>query len=369
MRLVRLVSVLVFAVALLVAGCARTPTPDDSGAAAVDSAPAPQPTPEPEPEPKKPVTLLFLGDINMGRTLGGMLRSGQTDYPFAKLKPLIQEADWACAELEVQVSDLPGTVGQPGSLVYCAPAVAADVMKDAGFDAVWSANNHIWDYGLDPFLDTMVQLDRVKLPYTGIGKDLEEAYTPVVAEVGDWRIATLSVTSIFNTTFEGEPAERIAWADTERTVRAIEGVRDDVDFVAVNHHGGVEESTIPTEEIKAFNRACIEAGADLIIGGHPHVFQGGEWWDDGAIFYSVGNLVYVQFHAWGDAGLGLRVTLRDDDSPKIEILGLKAGYQPYLIEDTEAYRNRFNQISGGYDHPIEWAADGVARRRDAPESP
>lgn len=349
---------------LLLGGCTQAPEK-----AVTALAPA-QPTPPPPPrKARKPVTLLLLGDINMGRTLGRMLRSGQTGYPFEKLAPMIQGADWACAELEVQVSDLPGTVGQPGSLVYCAPAVAADVMREAGFDAVWSANNHIWDYGLGPFLDTMAQLDRVGLRYTGIGKDLNEAYSPVVAEVGDWRVASFSVTSIFNTAFEGEPAQRIAWADTERTTDAIRAIADSVDFVVVNHHGGVERSPYPTEEIKAFNRACIEAGADLIVGGHPHVFQGGEWWGDGAIFYSVGNLVYVQFHAWGDAGIGLRVTLRDDSEPEIEIIGVRAGYQPYVREDVAGYRERFNQVSRGYRSPIEWREDNRAGGRGAPESP
>lgn len=344
-------------------GCSG-PSPNHARASTAPAVSAePEPQPEPEPEPREPVTLLFLGDINMGRTLGRKLKAGQTDYPFAKLAPIVQEADWACAELEVQVSDLPGTVGEPNSLVYCAPAVAADVMKEAGFDAVWSANNHIWDYGPKPFVDTIAQLDRVGLPYTGIGDDLEEAYTPVIAQVGDWRIATFSVTSIFNSAFEGEPARRIAWADTDRATEAIAAVRDEVDFIAVNHHGGIEKATHPTDDIKAFNRACVEAGADLIVGGHPHVFQGGEWWEDGAIFYSMGNLVYVQFHAWGDAGLGIRVTLTEE-VPRIEILPLRAGYQPYLLDDAPSYRQRFNSISSAYPDPILWSEEGRATRQN-----
>ncbi len=338
------------------AGCVRS---------APAAPPAPAPAPQPPPPPREPATLLFLGDINMGRTLGRMLQAGRTDYPFASIGPLIREADFACAEFEVQVTDRTGTVGQPGSLVYCAPAVAADVMKDAGFDAVWSANNHIWDYGKDALLDTIVNLERVEMPFTGIGRDVDEAFQPAIVEVEGWRIATFSVTSIFNSEFVGEPTEHIAWADPERLARAIAEVRDDVDYIAVNHHGGAEQLAVPEREKAALNRAMIEAGADIVIGGHPHVFQGGEWHKGKPIFHSVGNLVYVQSHPWASEGLGVRVTLREEATPEVEILAMRAHYQPVRVEgpDLARYRERFRAISAGFDHPIEWLEDGAAGGR------
>jgi hypothetical protein len=304
------------------------------------------------------VSLLFLGDINMGRTLGRRLRAGETDYPFARIRDVVSEADFACASLEVQVSDLPGTVGEPNSLTYCAPAVAARVMKDAGFDAVWSANNHMWDYGKAPLLDTIANLDAVGLPHTGIGEDLDEAYRPVVAEVGGWRVATLSVTSIFNSEFTGAPARMIAWADLDRTRAAIERVRPSVDYVVVNHHGGVEYSEGPTHAITEFDRACIDAGADAVVGSHPHVFQGGEWWHGKPILYSVGNLVFVQHPAWTDVGLGLRVRLSEGARPELEILGLRAYYQPRVVDDTRRCRERFRALSRRFAEPLTWGEDG-----------
>lgn len=303
-------------------------------------------------------SLLFLGDINMGRTLGRRLRAGETEYPLAGIQEVVGEADFACAALEVQVSDLPGTVGEPNSLTYCAPAVAARVMKDAGFDAVWSANNHMWDYGRAPLLDTIANLDAVGLPHTGVGQDLEEAYRPVVAEVGGWRVATLSVTSIFNSEFRGEPARMVAWADLDRTRDAIVRVRPSVDFLVVNHHGGVEYSEGPTRAIMDFDRACIDAGADAVVGSHPHVFQGGEWWQGKPILYSVGNLVFVQHPAWTDAGLGLRVRLREGALPAFEILGLRVHYQPRFLEDTLRYRERFRALSRRFAEPLVWGEDG-----------
>ncbi len=309
--------------------------------------------------PRPEVTLLFLGDINMGRTLGRRLKAGETDLPFARIRDLITEADFACADLEAQVSDRPGTTGEPNSLVYCAPAVAARVMRDAGFDAVWCANNHMWDYGKAPLLDTLANLDEAGLAHAGIGEDLDRAYAPTLTDVGGWRVATFSVTSIFNSEYRGEPAQMLAWADLDRMKREIAAVRDRADFVVVNHHGGDEYAEGPTAEGRAFCRGCIEAGADLVVGAHPHVFQGGEWWQGKPIFYSVGNLVFKQFRPWTDAGLGVRVRLREGAAPAYELLGLHADYQPTRVENLARYRERFHAVSRRFAQPMIWRDDGA----------
>lgn len=311
------------------------------------------------------MTLLFVGDANLGRTVGRKLQAGQVDYPFAALRPVVESADFACVALECQVSDIPGTVGEPGSYVYCAPAVAAETVRRAGFDAVWCANNHAWDFGELALLDTIANLDRAGLPHTGIGFTPDEAHAAAVVERKGWRIAVLSVTSIFNSAFEGRPAQRIAWANQEKVRRAVEQVRARADFVCLNHHAGVEYSPKPTRDTIEFNRSAIEAGVDLVVGSHPHVFQGGEWWRGKPIFYSVGNLVFEQRDPWTDAGLGIRVTLRDGQEPSYEIIALKAAFQPSVVASagTARYRERFRRISAEFPDPVVWADDGTAARQ------
>lgn len=311
-----------------------------------------------ERAPRGEVSLLFLGDINMGRTLGRRIKAGETDYPLARIKELVSAADFACADLEVQVSDLPGTVGEPNSLRYCAPAVVARMMVDAGFDAVCSANNHMWDYGKDALVDTIANLDKAGLPHTGIGATRDEAYAPVIAEVGGWRIALFSATSIFNYEYRGDVTQMLAWADLARMSEEIAEVRDSVDVVIVNHHGGDEYAGLPSEEVKAFDRGCLAAGADMVWGGHPHVFEGGEWWEGKAIFYSVGNLVFRQGKPHTDEGLGVRMILREGSLPAYELVGLHVDYQPSVLTDTSRYRERFQALSKGFAQPMVWEADG-----------
>ena len=117
----------------------------------------------------------------------------------------------------------------------------------------------------------------------------------------------------------------------------------------VSYHGGVEYTPQPTDETRAFARACVDAGADAFVGHHPHVTQGVEWYNGKPIFFSLGNFVFKQFDAWTDRGLAVRMTFRDGGAVAVEYLPVAVDYQPRFLSagDGAPLLARLADLSGG----------------------
>jgi poly-gamma-glutamate synthesis protein (capsule biosynthesis protein) len=331
---------LLVALAMLV-GCGNEP-------------PATPATPEAVAAPRAPrndLTILCVGDINMGRSLGRQLIAGRKDLPFAKVRSEIASADIAFANLESQISDQRGVTEGSSNYVFNAPPQAADELANAGFDVVSTANNHAWDFGKRAMLETLTNLERVGIAAAGTGETLEEAYAPAILERNGWRVGIIAVTGVFNSPFETSPArDYVAWADPVLVSLKIKELRGrGVDLVLVSYHGGVEYTPSPTDETRAFARACIDAGADAVIGHHPHVVQGVEWYNGKPVFFSLGNFVFKQFDPWTDRGLGVRLTARDGAGLRVEYLPVAVDYQPRFLstEDGAPLVARITELSGG----------------------
>ncbi len=174
----------------------------------------------------------------------------------------------------------------------------ASLLHDMGADLVSLANNHAYDYGEVSLLDTMDTLKGVGIPYVGAGRDLAEAVRPVYFIAGDVKIAFLSATQI----------ERVDNPDTkeatdtspgvfrcrnvDRLLQAVAEAREQSDFVVVYVHWGTESTTELDWAQKEQAPKIAEAGADLIIGDHPHVLQGIDWIGDTPVIYSLGNYLF-----------------------------------------------------------------------------
>ena len=308
--------------------------------------------------PRKDLTILCVGDINLGRNLGRQLVAGRKDLPFAKARDEIASADIAFANLESQISDQKGVTEGSSNYVFNAPPQAADELANAGFDVVSTANNHAWDFGERAMRETLENLARVGVAATGTGPTLDEAYAPAVLERNGWRVAFLAVTGVFNSPFETSPArDHVAWADPVLVGLKIKELRGrGVDLVIVSYHGGVEYQPMPTDEARAFARACLDAGADAVVGHHPHVVQGVEWHDGKPIFYSLGNFVFKQFDPWTDRGLAVRLTARDGAGLAVEYLPVAVDFQPRFLsaKDGAPLMARLAEISDG---PIQKGYD------------
>ncbi|MCY4383312.1 MAG: CapA family protein [Nitrospinae bacterium] len=264
------------------------------------------------PRTKDGPKLLAGGDIAINRS--------EAKGAFGKLIPLLREADVSFANLELPLSH--GGKPAPEKILLRGAPDMAHALTEAGFDVMAFANNHVLDYGEDAFAETMSLMDSLGVALVGGGMNLAQARKPVLIERGNLTIGFLAYCSVIPRGFEatvsdpgvnpirahtayrpwrdlseypGTPPRIDTWAEPAhlaRMKRDIRNFKKKADLVVVNHHWG----TSMTHEVMDFEReiahASIDAGADLILGGHPHVLQAIEFHKGAPIVYSMGNLIF-----------------------------------------------------------------------------
>lgn len=239
------------------------------------------------------VRIVFAGDISLADQPGEDIAKGKD--PFADFSQLLDKADLSIGNLECVVA----TKGKAVEKNWTFRA-HPEVLKTLGkhFHAVSLANNHTGDFGHDAFLEQLGLLKENKIGYFGGGKDNREARLPLILERKGIRIALLGYNDYQPRFFEAGPTwPGVAWAVEEQMVADIENARKahKADIVIPFLHWGWEEYSKPNRRQKQLARALIDAGADLVVGAHPHIVQGAEIYRDKPIIYSLGNCVFGGF--------------------------------------------------------------------------
>jgi len=294
------------------------------------------------PEPDVKVTAV--GDIMLARLLGELIEQGKLEFPFAPVAPHLQNADLTIGNMESAL----GTLGQPEDKVYTfrAPPEAAQSLALAGFDVVSLANNHALDYGPEALLQGIDLLNAANVAPVGAGADYAAAHQPYLTEINGLKLAVLGYV---NVGMEGSPpyfvteswtatetTPGVAWANPEEIMADVTAVHDQTDLVIVILHSGLEYVEQPGPEQIAAAYAAIDAGADIVIGHHPHILQGIEYYKDGVIVYSLGNFA---FQIDGDPGTAiLNVWLDKDGVHSMELIPalVQESGQPRLATEEEA---------------------------------
>ncbi|KNB72565.1 CapA family protein [Brevibacillus reuszeri] len=247
--------------------------------------------------PEEPtVALTFVGDVMMSGNVEKRLLEKGFDFPFAHVRSVFLQDDYTIANLETPVT-LRGTPSENKEFVYKSAPESVPAMKAAGIDAVNLANNHSMDQGVEGLLDTFAALDENQIAYVGAGKDAKRAYAPVYVEKKGIRIALLGFSRVIPEVswYAGKNQPGLAATyDPELAVKAIQEAKKNADLVVVIAHWGKEKVDFPVDHQKMLARAYIDAGADLIVGGHPHVLQGFEQYQDKWIAYSMGNFIFTR---------------------------------------------------------------------------
>lgn len=253
--------------------------------------------------------LVLVGDVMLDDGPGRLVAAGQD--PLAAFDGALRNADHTLGNLELPVA----TVGQPMANKIFNFRGHPRVMNAlrGRFDSLSVANNHAGDYGQAAFLETLQHLEAAGIAWTGGGRNLEEAHRPLWIRHNGVRVAVLAVNGFKPRAFEAGPHwPGVAWLDEERLVNAIRAARaDGADVVLPYLHWGWERERQPTAGQRALARRLIDAGADLVVGGHPHVTQGVETHRGKLIVYSLGNFVFDSFDdvPGGTTGWLLRLTL------------------------------------------------------------
>jgi poly-gamma-glutamate synthesis protein (capsule biosynthesis protein) len=241
----------------------------------------------------EPVRLVFVGDIMLDDGPGRVVASGRD--PLAPFAPLLADADYRIGNLECPIA----TVGQPmDSKIYNfrADPRVLEVLKGR-FDALAVSNNHSGDYGQAAFLETLDHLAQAGIASFGGGRNLAEAHRPLWIEKHGLRIAVLGYNEFKPRSFEAGPHwPGIAWSEDSHVLADIRAARAaGADLVIPFMHWGWEREPEPTERQRQLARLMIDAGADAVVGGHPHVTQGTETYRGKPIIYSLGNFVFDGF--------------------------------------------------------------------------
>jgi poly-gamma-glutamate synthesis protein (capsule biosynthesis protein) len=281
---------------------------------------------------KRSIRLIFAGDVmgHSGQIESAEIKSGELyDYTpcFQFVKPLVTDADLAIANLELTLPGKPPFTGYPQ---FKSPNELALALKDAGFDLLVTANNHSNDSYASGLINTLDVLDSYHFLHTGTFRNTDERlmYYPLLVYKNDFRIAFLNYTYGTNGIPTREPTlvNLIDVDQMEKDLAEAKALKPDAIIVVM--HWGLEYQLQESSEQDFLAQKLFDAGADFIIGAHPHVVQPIKEVEleregqkrTGLVVYSLGNYISGQTKTNTDGGIMVELTLEKDLSSKETIL-------------------------------------------------
>jgi poly-gamma-glutamate capsule biosynthesis protein CapA/YwtB (metallophosphatase superfamily) len=303
------------------------------------------------PEPQQEVSLVAVGDIMLSRAVASKMLQHGFGYPFASTTALIQNADIAFGNLETSITEGPDVL--PYEMRFRADYESAAALRDAGFDVLSIANNHIADFGEKGIQDTVRALDEEGLAHVGAGRNADEAQRPAYIETDGIRFAFLAYT--YTALEASANASGASFLRIQRMQEAVRDAKNSADVVIVSMHAGDEYVPFPNNQQTTFARAAIDAGAEMVIGHHPHVVQTMEIYRGKRIFYSLGNFIFDQM--WSREtreGLLIEAVFTKEGVKDIVFLPvlIEDYAQPRLVEkgeDFDAIVGRLSAVPGTVD--------------------
>lgn len=263
--------------------------------------------PQPQQEGESPVTtsIIATGDIMLGRGVEKALKAQQAGfaYPFLKVKEIFAGSDIVFGNLEHPLTRREKSLNRSSKIVLKADPDAVSGLTYAGFNLLGLANNHVMDYYGEGLMDTVEALDAAGILYAGAGKNLQEARKPAIVEKNGVKVGFLAYSEMAYMVYEGNPPLKFAAEAGQAGVAPltpqfieedIQALRSEADLIVISLHWGIEDSyEITEQQIQLAHKLC-DQGADMILGHHPHRFQGIEIYNGKPIVYSLGNLIFDQ---------------------------------------------------------------------------
>lgn len=297
--------------------------------------------------------MVAVGDIMLGRgVLNQMLARNDYTYPYQAIKGELDTGDLRIGNLECMVTDLVPPPSDPSTFTFVCPTRGFDGLKYANFTIVTLANNHSNGEGQTVFNDMRSNLTKQGILHCGGGDNLAEATAPAVATTKGVRIAILSYDNIDP---QGPWATDGSWGLAPIDVTSLPGdiaaARKLADLVIPYFHWGIEYTNDPTTYQQGVARAAIDAGADMVLGNHPHWTQGIERYNSKLIIYSMGNFVFDQ--DWSEEtmeGMLLHLYWRGGTLASVRFVPTKdlSRCQPNVMSPAEAV-GVFNRMWSGTD--------------------
>ena len=270
--------------------------------------------------------------------------------PFEFVGKTLGQADLVFGNLEVPLTGVRNPAMAKAEPLR-APVEHGVFLRAANVTVVNLAHNHIGDYGPAGVLETIDTVERAGISCIGVGRTVTEALREAVVAVGGVSIAFVGF-------FEyGEEASssavHIAGMNPQLVTHRVADLARTCPFVAVSLHWGIENVYYPSPEQQSLARACIDAGATVVLGHHSHRFQGIEAYRGGIIFYSLGNFNFARCGkkgAFSDLTAIVDITLRDDATVAYDLIPIRIGedYRPRPMtnqNEMAEFRTHVEQIS------------------------
>lgn len=289
---------------------------------------------------ERPLKLLFFGDIMLDRHVKEKINRNGFSYLLEKFN---LPAEWQAPD--IQMANLEGAVTAGGR--HYPPEISIDFafnpddmgqLKNYGFNFFTIANNHILDQGQIGFTETQKNLENLGFNYVGCPDRQTGECNIKILDIRDITIATLGYSMVYGV------------LDEEKMLAQIIAAKTQADLTVVFMHWGVEYEQASRKNQQTLAHKIIDAGADVLIGSHPHVVQEMEIYKSKPIFYSLGNFIFDQyFSRETQEGLGVGITV-DNDKMEITLLPFKSKVSQIELmagEERDRWLKWFSESSKG----------------------
>jgi len=310
------------------------------------------------------ITINAVGDVMLAGRWEAQIRSQGWQFPFSRVSHELKKGDLTIANLESPLARSGVEFSEKKYRFRGDPAIAAALKKN-GIGLVTLANNHSMDFGGGALQETLEHLQQAGVAWVGAGKNLAEAREMALYTIKGKKIAFLGYSLTQPTEFFAGKERPGTAPGYEKYYREdIRRARQQADYVIVSFHWGTEGK----QETQGYQRVAahqaIDAGADVIIGHHPHVLRGIERYQRGIIFYSLGNFTFASKGNTAATSAMIRLQL-DGDQRSAEILPLdvlhrRVGFQPSLLTGSAADKviQQLNLLSRPLGTAIQQRSDG-----------
>lgn len=305
---------------------------------------------------EKTVSISIVGDILMDSSVRAQINKNGIEYPWEMVKEYFQNDDITIGNLETSITTR-GTKWEDKQFNFRSDPNNLKAMKEAGIDVLGLANNHTLDYGYEGLLDTLSYLDKNDIKRAGGGKNKQEAIEGAIIEKNGLKIGVLSFSRV---------VPDVKWYATDKrpgivgaydphiseVIVRIEEMKKEADIVILSIHWGVELSATPRKQEMDLGKKLIDAGADIIMGHHPHVLQGVEIYKGKPIFYSLGNFVFGTKNELTSNTMIGQINFIDKDIDNIKIIpcSIIGGRPIPIIDDKRIEKIKYiNTISKDFN--------------------
>ena len=301
--------------------------------------------------PAEEIIINAVGDIMLAGKWAGTIRKDGYNSPFREITAELKSGDITIANLESPIAR-GGREFTGKKFRFRAEPAVAEALRSSGINLVTLANNHSMDFGGQALTETMSNLEKTGIAWVGAGENLAEARKMALYTIKGKKIAFLGYSLT-------QPVEFFATQNRPGTAPGLEKIfvedikraRQAADYVIVSFHWGTEGRSDLQPYQRTVAHKAIDAGADVIIGHHPHVLRGIEHYKTGIVFYSLGNSTFASKSKTAESSIIVRLSFgagkREAELLPLDILHRRVGFQPQPVSGKQAARiiDHLNMLS------------------------